>query len=194
MGPLLFTMYITPIGDFLRLNELNYQIYAGDTLILTNLSHTDTNSQIDNITTKLCNFFQVLNKMKLKVNAEKTEKLIILSRKRKLQINEIQLAGELLTLKPIIISLGVIVDQHLSRSDHVNSVTRSCYNELRKLYKIKHYLTLVTRKVAVLNIIISRLDYCNSLLSSSSKMDIMQNVQNANSAKCCIPVHFSLYK
>ena len=191
LGPLLFTMYITPIGDFMRQNELNYQIYADDTLILSNLSQTDINSQINNITTKLYNLFQVFNEMKLKVNAEKTEIMLISSRKRKLQINEVQLADELLTLKPKIVSLGVILDQHLSMSDHVNSVARSCYNELRKLYKIKHYLTLETRKVAVQNLIISRLDYCNSLLSGINKMDIMklQRVQNA----ACRFI-FSLYK
>ena len=108
-------------------------MYADDTLILSNLSHTGINSQINNKTTKMCNLCQVFNEMKLKVNAEKTQIMLISTRKRKLQINAIQLAGELLTLKPKIVSLGVILDQHISMSDTVNSVTRSCYNELRKL-------------------------------------------------------------
>ena len=158
----------------MRQNELNYEIYANDPLILSNSSHTNINSQINNIYTELPNLFQVLHKMKFKVNAEKTEIKLISSRKRKLQINEIQLAGELLTLKPQIISLGVILDQHLSLPAHVNSVTRFCYNELRKLYKIKHYITLDTRKVAVQKLIISRLDFCNSLLSGISKMDLVK--------------------
>ena len=107
--------------------------------------------------------------------------MLISSRKRKLQINQTQLAGELLTLKPKVVYLGVTLDQHLSMSDHVNSVTRFCYNELRILYKIEHYLTFETRKIAVQNLIKSRLDYCNSLLSGISKMDIMklQRVRNA---------------
>ena len=33
LGPLLFTVYITPICDFMQQNELNYQIYADDTLV-----------------------------------------------------------------------------------------------------------------------------------------------------------------
>ena len=53
--------------------------------------------------------------------------------------------------------------------------------DIRKLYKIKHYLTLETSKVAAQNLIISRLDDSNSLLSGISKMDItkLQRVQNA---------------
>ena len=122
----------------------------------------------------MCNLFQVFNKMKLKVNAEKTKLMLIALRKRKLQVNEIQLASELLTLKPKVVSRWLTLDQHLSMSDHVDSVTRSCYNELCKVYKVKHYLTFETRKVAVQNLIISRLDYCNSYLSGISKGDIMK--------------------
>ena len=43
--------------------ELNYQKYADDTLILSSLSQSDISSQINNITTKLYNLFQVFNKM-----------------------------------------------------------------------------------------------------------------------------------
>ena len=41
-----------------------------------------TNSQINNITTKLCDLFQVLNKMKPKVKAEKTEKAKFVNKTR----------------------------------------------------------------------------------------------------------------
>ena len=52
-----------------------------------------------------------------------------------------------------------MVDQHLSMTRHIKSVTSSCYKELRKLYKVRNYLTIETSKLVVENVTISRLDY-----------------------------------
>ena len=107
--------------------------------------------------------------------------MLISSRKQKLNLAKLELAGETLTLKPNIKSLGITIDQHFSSTRHINSVTSSSYNELRKLYKIRHYLTIETRKLVVQNLKTSRLDYCNSVLSGVPKAEIMkfQRVENA---------------
>ena len=51
----------------------------------------------------------------------------------------------------------------------------------KKLHRVKHYLSLETQKIAVQNLILSRLDYCNSLLGGTNKSSIakLQRVQNA---------------
>ena len=51
----------------------------------------------------------------------------------------------------------------------------------RENFTIKHYLSLESRKVAVQNLIISRLDYCNAILSGLNFKEIskLQRVQNA---------------
>ena len=33
LGPMLFTMYITTIGDFLKQSQICYQVYADDALM-----------------------------------------------------------------------------------------------------------------------------------------------------------------
>ena len=107
--------------------------------------------------------------------------MLISSRKQKLNLAKLELAGETLTLKPNIKSLGLTIDQHFSLTRHINSVTCSCYNEFRKLYKIRHFLMIEMRKLVVQNLITSRLDYCNSVLSGVPKAEIMkfQRVENA---------------
>ena len=45
LGPLIFMLYLTPIGDLLKQMRLPYQIYADDTMIYTSFKHT---SKIDN--------------------------------------------------------------------------------------------------------------------------------------------------
>ena len=181
LGPLLFTMYVTPIGDLMKRIQLRYQVYADDTLILSTLRQQTLEHDIKDLDTKLSLLFQAFSQMKLRVNPDKTEVMLISSRKQKLNLAKLDLAGENLTLQPSFKSLGITIDQHFSLTRHINSVTASCYNELRKLYKIRHYLTIETRKLVVQNLIISRLDYCNSVLSGVPKAEIMkyQRVQNA---------------
>ena len=104
-----------------------------------------------------------------------------MSKKHKLNLAKLELAGEILKLKPNYGSLGITINLNLYMTRHINSVTSLCYNELHKLYKIKHYLTVETRKLVVKILSISRLDCCNSVLSGVLKPEIMkyQRVQNA---------------
>ena len=37
LGPLLFTMYVTPIGDLMEQIQLSYQVYSDDTLFFSSL-------------------------------------------------------------------------------------------------------------------------------------------------------------
>ena len=63
---------------------------------------------------------------------------------------------------------------------HVSDICRSSFNQLRNLSKIRKYLTLESNEIAVHVFITSKLDYCNSLLYSCSKMQLkkLQYVQS----------------
>src|SRR5208282_2434841 len=61
-------------------------------------------------------------------------------------------------------------------SDHVESVCRSCYFQLRQLRQIKGSLTSDAIKTLVHAFISSRLDYCNSLLVNLSD-DVPRKLQ-----------------
>ena len=55
------------------------------------------------------------------------------------------------------------------------------FYELRRISSIRKYLTIDATKTIVCSLVLSRLDYCNSILSGSSKCLIkkLQKVQNA---------------
>ena len=66
-------------------------------------------------------------------------------------------------------------------SDHVASVCRSCFFQLRQLRLVRGSLTTDSVKTLVHAFISSRLDYCNSLLVgvSGDLLNRLQSVQNA---------------
>lgn len=81
-------------------------------------------------------------------------------------------------------NLGVIFDDQMSFKPHVTQVCRMAYYELRKISSIRHYLTPDATKTLVVSLVLSRLDYGNSLLAGSYQklLDKLQRVQN-NSAR-----------
>ncbi|KAI5615513.1 hypothetical protein C0J50_0194, partial [Silurus asotus] len=77
--------------------------------------------------------------------------------------------------------LGVIIDPSLSFESHVNNITRIAFFHLRNIAKIRNMMLLQDAEKLVHAFVISRLDYCNALLSGCAGKCInkLQLVQNA---------------
>jgi len=80
-----------------------------------------------------------------------------------------------------VVDLGVTVDSQLSMTDHISSLCRSCFYQLRQLRVIRHSLTTDAARTLVQAFITSRLDYCNSLLYGIADCQLrrLQCIQNA---------------
>ena len=78
-------------------------------------------------------------------------------------------------------NLGFIFDKHLSFSDQISALSKSCYHHIRALRCICPYLDLHTAKTIATSIVHSKLDYCDSLYYSLPKFQInrLQHIQNA---------------
>ncbi|WP_419629831.1 hypothetical protein, partial [Thiolapillus sp.] len=78
-------------------------------------------------------------------------------------------------------NLGVTLSSNLSMEKHVTNVCRSAYVEIRRISNIRHYLTTDATKTLVCAFVLSKLDYCNSLLSScpNQLLNKLQKVQNS---------------
>ena len=77
-------------------------------------------------------------------------------------------------------NLGVHFDSSMSLDHQVSTTTRSCFAILRNLWKIRHWLTVQSAKELVPAHIISRLNYCNSILigCTTNTIQPLQQVQN----------------
>ena len=70
---------------------------------------------------------------------------------------------------PMLRNLGVTLDSSLSFNQHLMNTCWSAYLELRCIGLIPKYLTVDATKTIVCSLVLSRLDYCNSILSMSPK-------------------------
>ena len=77
-------------------------------------------------------------------------------------------------------NLGLTLDCHLTMNAHVSNIARTCYFELHSLASIRRFLTNTATATLVSAFVLSRIDYCNSLLFGSTH-DVtshLQRIQN----------------
>ena len=189
LGPVLFTLYTAPLGDIARSHKLGNHFYADDSQLYVALKNAQSVETLEKCISKYREWMIANN---LKINEDKTEVVIIGSRYNLQRFPglSINVGGQKVSSSDSAINLGVVFDAELSMSDFVNKKVSTCMYHLKAIAKIRRFLTLEATQSLVQAFVISRLDYCNSLLYGVSKQNIqkLQKVQNA-AAKVVLQCH-----
>jgi len=111
--------------------------------------------------------------LNLTLNSSKTEFLII---GLKQQLSKID--NSLLNTTHSARNLGFIFDEHLTFSDQISSLSKSCYSHIRQLSCIRPYLDSKTASTIAASIVHSKLDYCKYNLPKS-QINRLQQIQNS---------------
>ena len=79
--------------------------------------------------------------------------------------------------------LGVLLDSEMSMQRHIGKVTNVCFYQLRTLRQIRNYVSRTVMAQLVMSLVITRIDYCNSVLAGLPVWTLasLQRVQNAAS-------------
>ena len=112
-------------------------------------------------------------RVKLKLNPEKIEFIIIddgHAREALMQKFPTQFRGNSISLTDEVKTLGVTFDSGNTAS-HITKVCRAYYH-LKHLRSIQKFLSVETAALLANTMIISRIDYCNSLLYGVNKYDV----------------------
>ena len=91
--------------------------------------------------------------------------------------------------------LGFMLHSHLNMNAHVSNVARTCYFKLRRLASIRRFLTSTTTATLASAFVLSRIDYCNSLLFGSTHgvTSHLQRIQNyAARVIISLPISFNI--
>ncbi len=119
----------------------------------------------------------------LKLNDEKTELLILSSKATRHTLSPPSLKIGDCTIEPSTKArnLGVIFDSTLSLEDHVNSICRKSHFILRNISLVRKYVTSEVAATLIQALVISKIDYCNSLLYGLPKQQIdkLQRIHNS---------------
>ena len=122
---------------------------------------------------------------KLKLNSDKTEAIRFSASSSvnlTLQLpHTISLSNTDIEFSGIVRNPGFIFDSDISMKQHIIKTCKAAYIEIRRMSSIRLYLTEDVTKALVSSCILSRLDYCNFLLTGCLQTFIkpLQQVQNS---------------
>jgi len=184
LGPVLFSMYMAPLGDTVKPFDVLYHFFADDSQLHASALPRDAQEMATNLAKCINKVATWMSTNKLKMNDDKTEVIAIGT---KLKINSCsikEISFNNCTIKfsdSAVRNLGVYIDPYLSLETHVNNLCRSLYVQLRRIGKIRKYLTIQAANKLAVAFILSRLDYCNSLLAGlpDEKIYKLQRIQNS---------------
>ena len=115
----------------------------------------------------------------LKLNDSKTELMLVTSKRSNHLHNlptSITIGNAQIPFKQSVKNLGFTLDCHLTMNAHVSNIARTCYFELRLLASIRRFLTSTATATLAFAFVLSRIDYCNSLLLGSTH-DVTSHLQ-----------------
>jgi len=182
LGPILFTMYSSPVEDIVTSFGFGHAIYADDTQIYATGNQDVWPVIIPKLEECLHEIADWSSKNDLSINEGKTELLHICSRFRtRSLLPTVTFNKSILQPARCARNLGVIFDNQLTLKDHVNSICRASSFGLYKIGSIRRYLNQSTTEKLVHAFVMSRIDNCNSLLHGLSDLltGKMQRIQNS---------------
>ena len=180
LGPLLFSLYTKSLGTIITAHNLSYHCYADDTQLF--LSFPPSATQVEHrITACLADISQWMSANHLKLNPDKTELLFFPAKSSPSRDLTISIDNNLVTSAPKAKNLGVVLDSQLSFTAHITAVTRSCRFTLYNIRRIRPFLTQESAQLLIQTSVLSKLDYCNSLLTGlpACALKPLQLIQNA---------------
>ena len=185
-GPPIFTAYAQPVAKIIRRFQIGYHIHADDTQLYVSFnpkSGEDIAAAKLRMTQCIAEIRSWMPANKLKLNDSKTELFLIASSKHANSVSYLdfkQIGGSVIAPSDTVKTLGIIFDDSLSMKSHVSSLCRSFNFHLRNLSRIRLFIDRSTCAHAVRSLILSRLDYGNSLLGGLSVTDTqrLQKLQN----------------
>ena len=164
LGPKLYSLYTRPLGDVIRHHQLYVPFYADDTQLYVSFMDNDSDERLTAVARLNDCIKDVrtwLTQNMLKLNDEKTEVILFTSKHRLKSLPNIAVSvgGQQQLQSSSVRDLGAIYDQHLSMTQHVNSVCRTGYYHLRNIGRIRRYLSHDSAKTLVHALVTSRLDH-----------------------------------
>ena len=153
LGPILFTMYTTPVGNISRKHGLNFRLYADDTQLYISFQPGVSVSKETAISCPEACIRDIMIWMTnnlLRLNDDKTELIVITTHSNTSQNQHIGINIDDSLITPSSgppRNLGALFDSTCSLHDHVSKICKRINYDLYSIGKIRKYLDTPTAEI-----------------------------------------------
>lgn len=184
LGPLLFIMYMSDVVSVVTKHNLSIHTFADDIQIYGTCSLSQSSVLSSRLSLCLDDVIAWFSQHRLLLNSDKSEVLWCSSsrKKKSLPTESVRIGSSLIKPSASVRVLGVHIDSCLSFDVHVTRCVSSCFSMLRQIRSIKRSLPRPVLISLVSSLVLSRLDYCISVLCGISHQQLqrLQSVLNAS--------------
>ena len=196
LGPILFTVYMKPLSSVIKPSGFSHHSFADDTQMHNAAAPPDAPRLAVSMAGCIDNVGDWMIANKLMMNDVKTEAMLAGSKRKKQQVNisSLSLSHCEVRFAESVRNLGVHIDQYMTMDAQVSHLCKVLNFHLRRIGKIRQYLTVEAASKLAVAFILSRLDYCNALLAGlpDAKLAKLQRIQNRTAKMVlCAPRHAS---
>ena len=173
---LLFTLYTHPLSTVICQSGISYHFFADDSQLHNSSVPSDFPVLVCCLKDCIEHVAEWMADSKLKMNDDKTELMAIGTRSKLSQViphlAPMSISGCDIPFSQSVRNLGFYSDEMLSMDAHIKYLCRILFCQLRLSTDAANKLTV--------SLILSRLDYCNSLLAGlpDNKLNKLQRIQN----------------
>ena len=184
LGPLLFTLYMQSLSNVICKSGHSYHFFADDSQLHNSSILSNFPALVHSFKDCIEDVAEWMRDRKLKMNDDKTELIAIGTKSMINQVTPnltpVSISGYDIPFSQSARNLGVFIDETLSMDVHIKYLCRILFCQLRRLGKIRPFLSTDAANKLAVSFILTRLDYCNSLLAGlpDNKLNKLQSIQN----------------
>ena len=176
-------MYTKPLSAVIDLHSIIHHSFADDLQLQMSAPPDKISELLHSMQSCICDVKACATANMLKLNYNKTELMLVISKRTKHLHSlptSISIGNAQICFKQTVRNLGFTYSCHLTINEHVSNIARTCYFGLCCLSSICRFLTSTATAIFVSAFILSRIDFCDSLLFGST-LDVtshLQQIQN----------------
>ena len=173
------------VGSVFNQHGVRHHLYADDKQVYIDVPLQDIATARSILTNCIHDITNWCSSRRLQLNGAKTELIWFGSRHTLQNVNhedlKLQLGSTVIEPARVVRDLGVLLDDELSMKQHITKVAYTCFYQLRRLRQLRCILCQEVTAQSVSAFIMSRVDYCNSVLAGlpHTTLEPLQRVQNA---------------